>query len=309
VVIVERTRRPGAGVLAAAEDLVRRVRRDGACLVYALDDNLLDWAPRAIGQLGPSPEQLAVVRLLAREADGIIASTPALAARLAHLNPCIQVVANALDERLWAPPTPPAPIGAARPRLVIGFMGTHSHDADLRLILEPLRAVLRTQAGRLEFQLVAGVADPGLWRAFDGLPLRRLDEDRPVDYPAFMHWFTAHARWDIALGPLEATPFTRCKSDLKALDYAAIGAAGIYSRVTPYAESVRDGETGLLAENTVPAWRAALERLVADGELRSRLAANARQALLAGRTLSVCAGQWVDAIRAIAARPRRGSAA
>jgi hypothetical protein len=210
------------------------------------------------------------------------------------LNSHIAVIPNALDEHLLATP---ASGGPNRQRLVIGYMGTYSHDADLGLALAPLRAVLRAQPEQLEFQLIGGAANHQLRRAFDGLPLRVLDQDRPVDYPGFMAWFTQTVRWDIALGPLESTPFTRCKSDIKYLDYAAIGAAALFSRVTPYAESVADGETGCLVDNTAAAWRAGLERLVADGEFRHRLAGNARRQLMGERILSVCASRWQEAIQ------------
>jgi hypothetical protein len=48
-----------------------------------------------------------------------------------------------------------------------------------------------------------------------------------------------------------------------------LGAAGIFSRVPPYSDTVTDGETGGLVDNTVPAWRAALERLVSDEPYRT----------------------------------------
>ena len=57
-----------------------------------------------------------------------------------------------------------------------------------------------------------------------------------------------------------------------------------------------DGETGCLVDNTVPAWRAALERLVGDDEYRVRLAAQSRRHLLAERVLRVNARQWQAAI-------------
>ena len=56
--------------------------------------------------------------------------------------------------------------------------------------------------------------------------------------------------WDVAVAPLHDTAFNRCKSDLKFLEYAALGLPGIYSDVVPYKHAVRHEETGLLTENT-----------------------------------------------------------
>lgn len=298
VVIVERTWRPGPGLRAAAEALVDRVRREGACLIYTLDDNLLDLRPRPLGPAGLTEAQASTVRFLAREADGIIVSTQPLQSRLAALNPRIIVVPNALDERLFA-------AAAGRPRaseaggpLVIGLMGTRSHDADLQLILEPLRAVLRRQAGRAQFELIGGLADPAWLQAFAGLPIRVRDAGRPVAYPDFARWLAAETAWDIGLAPLEDTAFTRAKSDIKFLDYCALGAVAVCSDGPAYAGTVRHGETGWLA-GPAEAWGAALERLAADAGLRRQLAENGRRYLWETRVLRAAAPAWRQAIHSI----------
>ena len=169
------------------------------------------------------------------------------------------------------------------------------------MILEPLRALLRTRKGRVRLQLVGAVGDQELLRVFDGLPVDVLNTGRPVDYPAFVAWMVDSLRWDLAIAPLEDSPFTRCKSDLKLLDYAALGVPGIYSRVAPYATTVRHGETGWLAESAPDGWREALERLVDDADLRSTVAANARRYVAAERTLARTAARWPDAIFTLAA--------
>ncbi len=62
---------------------------------------------------------------------------------------------------------------------------------------------------------------------------------------------------------------------IKFLESAAVGAAGIYSRLPPYTEHVTHAETGLLVENRPEAWWSALEQLYADAALRRRIAASA----------------------------------
>jgi glycosyltransferase involved in cell wall biosynthesis len=111
-----------------------------------------------------------------------------------------------------------------------------------------------------------------------------------------MLWFSSHLRWDIALSPLKDTPFNQCKSDIKFLDYSAIGAAGIYSRVPAYESSVRHLETGWLAENEVDAWVEALERLLSDDGLRIQIAQNATRYLYTERSLARCARCWLQAL-------------
>jgi glycosyltransferase involved in cell wall biosynthesis len=235
------------------------------------------------------------IRSLAREADGLIVSTPPLAERMARLNPRVVVVPNLLDERLFGEgELGPAKLGGPT---LIGYMGTFSHDADLMMILQALRAVLRRHAGRVALQIVGGLADPAARRALDGLPVQVLDASRHVAYPDFVRWMRRTLRWDVAIAPLEDNPFTRCKSDIKFLDYSALGFAGVYSRALAYADAVRQEETGSLAEDAPEAWEAALEALLNDPAARERLAANARQSMWPARTLQQGAPLWAQAIQ------------
>ena len=295
VVVVERMWRPDTITVAEAEALIARVRREGARLIYTLDDNLLDLRPWSALYRPLTAEQQAVVRLFARAADGIIVSTEPLRERMLRLNPRVTVVPNAVDERLFrlADP-PPAPGGSGDP-ITIGFMGTFSHEGDLMMVLEPLRAVLRGQPGGCVCSLSAVSAIRSIAR-FEGLAVEVLNQDRPVDYPEFVDVDGSTLRWDLAVAPLENTPFTLGKSDLKFLDYSALGipASTVESRHTA---SVRHVETGWLADNSIDAWREALEGLLADSELRRRLAARAREYVAAERTLARSAVGWPQALR------------
>lgn len=169
------------------------------------------------------------------------------------------------------------------------------------MVLPALAEVLaRHGSGQVRLECVGAVGDTSRVDGLATLPIRffgpATDES---EYPLFMLWFTSSVRWDIALAPLRDTPFGRCKSDLKYLDYAAIGAAGIFSRVAPYQAGVRHGETGWLAENTTAAWAAAIETLVADAALRRRLAVAAHAELIGHRTLAHRAGDWIAALRVL----------
>jgi hypothetical protein len=111
-------------------------------------------------------------------------------------------------------------------------------------------------------------------------------------YPLFMSWFWQALSWDIALAPLLDTPFNRCKSDLKYLDYAALGASGIYSDLPVYA-SVEHGVTGMRVTNQPDAWADGLYQLVTQPALRRTLAANAYDYLRRERTLSTQIDRWL----------------
>jgi processive 1,2-diacylglycerol beta-glucosyltransferase len=297
MVLIDRLWRPDVNP-AAVEKLVMRVRQAGAQLVYALDDDFLTLDTRGMSRF--TAERCESVRLLLREADQVLVTTAELGRSVVDYNPHIVVLPNMLDERLLLGGRLATPF--AEQRLVIGYMGTRTHDDDLLLILPALKTLAQTYPGRLEFQLIGGVARNDTWESLADLPLRVLDlNPAETEYPLFMLWFTGRVRWDIALAPLADDPFNRCKSDVKFLDYSAIGAAGLYSRVPAYAGSVTHRETGWLVENTTAAWVEAVETLIMNAPLRERIAHKARAYLYSERIVARAAKHWLTALEGLLA--------
>lgn len=290
IVVVDRLWRPDCTPEMAAA-LVREVQRRGEKLVYQIDDDLLNLP--GDDATGKAKREIAAIFL--RGAAGVIVSTPALRARYVADNPSIRVVGNALDEQLLVRP---AVTPADSKRLILGYMGTRTHDDDLRLLLPALAEAARSAP--LELQIIGGAASPETLAQLNQLPFPVIQLQPPSpEYPQFLPWFTGNVRWDVALAPLCDTPFNRAKSDIKFLDYAALGAAGVYSNLPVYADSVRHGETGLLAENTTESWTAALRSLIDQPDLRRDLATNARRYLYSERILARRATDWADALEAI----------
>jgi hypothetical protein len=278
---------------ALFERLAASLSGRGIRLIHALDDNLLDLEIPGEPAAAAAQRRCALEVLL-RAASAVIVTTPGLRERLSSLNPRVLVARNALDDRLlprWLPVRRPSPFGS-RP-LVIGYMGTRTHSADLALVAPALREVAARHRGRVRIELVGVAPSDETAKILSGVPVR---ETRPpadsVEYPWFCLWFTRHLRWDIAIAPLAPTPFNACKSDIKHLDYSAMGAAGIYSRAPAYEDSVIDAETGLLADDEPGAWVDALETLIADEDLRAKIARNAFGNLRRGRVLSRVAHDW-----------------
>jgi glycosyltransferase involved in cell wall biosynthesis len=296
VVILERLVSPDM-TLQRLDALLAQIRRAEARLIYTLDDDLIDTPPVHRWASGAELEGPLLVRYLIRQADGVVVSTEALGERLARFGTPIRVVRNAIDPSLLvADPTSDAG-RAGSPRRVIGYMGTKTHDEDLMLVRRALRTVLDRHADAWELEVVGALRDARLMAAFSGLPARLGGPAMKLTYPSFMAWASEHLRWDVGIAPLVDDEFTRCKSDMKLLDYSILGIPGVYSRVRPYA-TVRHGETGWLAPNTTDGWTEALEALITDAELRIRLAENARTYVMAERHVEVCAREWIEALRA-----------
>ncbi len=316
VVIVDRLWRPDLSP-NLAEGLVAKIRDAGTRFIYTLDDNFLDLP--AERPRWPGAKHLPTVEYFLRQADGVVVTTQPLKERLAAFNPNIFVVPNVLDERLLfntglAARVLRFRIGRETTRLfrrgrhalgqffptvprkiVIGYMGTLTHDEDLMMVVPALQAIGARYRDRVEFHIIGVAEQSATLEALSELPVRVINLTPELSkYQNFISWFSSRIRWDIAIAPLRDTPFNRCKSDIKFLDYCTIGAAGIYSRVPAYESTVKHLETGWLAENSVAAWEEALESLLEKAILRQQLAENSLRYLYAQRILAQRVFGWAE---------------
>lgn len=275
-------------------DLVAAVRQLKAKLIYCFDDNFLEAGARV---KWIRSQQIKSFEILLEESDGLIVTTKALQKTFGQKHPTTLVIPNALDERLIVQKG--QAIGLRYPKIVIGYMGTRTHDADLAMVAPALQAVNQKFPGKLQFQFI-GTLDEKKQKEIDalsGLPIEILHIlPEEVEYPAFMVWFTGSTNWDIAIAPLIDDSFNECKSDIKHLDYAATRAPGVYSAVAAYKSTVQHGKTGLLVENTTEAWTAALCEMIENQTLRRELSGNASNYLYTERILRTCARNWVETL-------------
>lgn len=295
IVIVDRTWRPEINT-DMADALIEQIHASGAKLLHQIDDDLLTLP---LSRSFTAAQRDAVAHFV-RGADALLVSTPVLAERMAAFNRRIYTVPNALDERLFVPRMGRAPSVWGNRPVVIGYMGTMTHDGDLRLVLDALiDAHQRTQIP-FELEILGVVYEDETWRMLRSLPFPVRKRHAPtVEYPHFMAWFTAEVHWDIGLAPLQETPFNRCKSDVKFLDYSAAAIPGIYSKGPVYSPSVTHGVTGWLADATMESWRDALLTLIADADLRRGIATNAQRHLLQQRTLAQRSQEWLAVLEAV----------
>ena len=117
-----------------------------------------------------------------------------------------------------------------------------------------------------------------------------------ADYDAFLE-FKLGRRWDIGIAPLIGDVFDQFKTDNKYREYAGCGIPGVYSRVSPFAETVRDGVTGLLVDNEPSDWIAALEQMVRSPQLRTSIAAAAGDDVRRNYDLRVTGRHLSDVVR------------
>jgi glycosyltransferase involved in cell wall biosynthesis len=222
--------------------------RHGVRLIYECDDDLWQVPPEnpASQLLQPLQEEL---RATLQLCHGATTTNPRLAARLqqeAGWPIPVQIVPNAIDQRLWQPirqqrewqwkqrgqpwkQRPPKRGGRAYREshrlpasLVVGAHGSASHRGDWQVLVEAWVRVAERYP-QLRFETV-GYCPPEL-PARLGSRLRCWPFASLDAYPALI------ARQDITCCPLLDRPFNWCKTPIKLYESIAAGAACVVSEV------------------------------------------------------------------------------
>jgi glycosyltransferase involved in cell wall biosynthesis len=269
-------------------------RPDRPLMVYETDDDLLNIDPSIPNAYAvwSRPEVQDNMRRCIQLADLVTVSTEPLADVLRPLNPNIAVLPNYIPRRLLRHPLVPDPEPGGP--TVIGWAGTPTHAVDFEeCAAELCKFVLRTTNVHYYSMGVLVNGNPGLFASLEEL-LQRPDQVHLAGWFPLPYYYSALG-FHIGLAPIRASTFNQSKSPIKAMEYAARGAAVIASNTGPYARYVRHGETGLLAARPQQ-WRIHLRTLVNDPAMRRELVAKAH-AHVSTLTIEDHAHEWADAIR------------
>jgi tetratricopeptide (TPR) repeat protein len=247
-------------------------RRRGLLTIYEITSHLYaeptgdstpqgeDGPPRARARPGDLGAR-APPSLLARQADGVQFATRTLEAQFSALNPRRAV----FPSQLWDAP-PPLPLRRLD-QVVIGWGGPRAHRNDLRSVIPALQGIM----DRHPEVVFSVMGDPAVQPLLAALPAERV---------SFSPWGTLRdyyrflERIDIGLAPLSGSPYDRCRSDIRFVEYAAHGVLAICAEVDPFRDVVRPGQTGYLYRDAAEL-ETVLERALAEGEVRAAIPARA----------------------------------
>lgn len=267
-----------AGVLQAID----RARSRGARVIGAIDDLIFspdEGALPALEHLEPAEQALwrrGVERYRATLAlcDAFVAPTEPLVAEATALGWDARLHRNAISPAEWA--LGAAALATAHPReegVVLGyFSGTPTHDQDFAVIAPVLAEML--------------AAHPALRLRIVG-PLRLDDALRPfaarIEQRGLVEWSALPALIagvDVALAPVDTRRrFALAKGEVKYLEAAAVAVPLVASATPAFRHAIGDGRRGRIAQGA-DQWRAALDELIGDRELRCALGDLARADLL-----------------------------
>jgi len=264
---------------------IKMIRSGNKKFIYEIDDNLLD-----IPNIPQSRK--AIIYYFIKNADVVITSTPLLKKRIDNLSKNVIVIPNYLDSRLIKKR---CGVFKENEKITIGYMGTFTHQRDFQMIKLPLMRVLQKYKENVRLEVLGAIEDESTLKSFPNTKVLEFSE--AMDYFTFWDWMNENCYWDIGIAPLKYCEFTRCKSDVKYLDYSALGIAGIYSKHPSYSDTIVDMENGLLIENTCDVWEVALEKLIIDTELRNLIRKNAHEHLWKNRILQEHTDLWFQVIK------------
>lgn len=267
--------------------IAKKAKQHGIKLIYETDDDFLD-----MNSSNPSfnyiQGNLANIKKLVSAADGIVVSTSELKRRFDNLNLSsnVTIIRNYyLDNVL-----PLKEFSYNGNQYVkIGYFGTMTHNNDLELIhnvILRLKDIFSKKGIQVDLEVIGASIDENVdWFDVKKMPYY------PMSMATFMKWIAARANWDIGIIPLVNTEFNKCKSELKYIEFTALGVPIVASDVDAYKDTIEEGVTGFLANNE-DEWVNKLSMLIEDPKLRNGILNNAREDILKNYNLKSRAKQW-----------------
>jgi glycosyltransferase involved in cell wall biosynthesis len=274
------------------QQLIGRVRQAGVGIVWDNDDDVTA-VPRSnplYARFGGfrSRDMRAGVRAMVRLADIVTTPSAVLADQYRELGAGeVRVLEN------YMPPEFAKVRAAKHKGVAIACLAALEHQVDYQEL--GLRDVL---LGLLDAHPELRVTSFGLGL---GLGHERYEH---VELVSFLDIAKTFSRFDIGIAPLVDIPWNRARSNVKLKEYASGGIAWLASPVGPYA-GMGEREGGRLVPDD--GWHAALERLIANGRERRKLAKRAAR-WVDGEGIEQHADRWEaalrDAVGSAAARAR-----
>jgi GT2 family glycosyltransferase len=209
------------------------------------------------------------------KSDRLIVTTQPLANHYRKYVADVHIVPNTLGGAWLGLRKQPKP----RSRLRVGWVGAGQHHGDLDVI----ESVVRELASRVDWIFMGMCTDEikPLLKEFHGFV-------SIGDYPKKM----SELDLDIAIAPLEDNKFNRCKSNLRLLEYGAMGWPVVCSDVYPYQS---DNPPVVRVQNDPAAWVAAIRSLY-DSKLRYAKAEAMHQWVMSRYRLEVKYKTWFQSI-------------
>lgn len=215
-----------------------------------------------------------------RAAAMVTVSTPYLKSLYDKYNKNVVVVPNAIDFEVWHK-VEPVDDGLVR----IGLFGSNSHYKDWREAIDAVKRILdeypnarfffngwlvmeEGKEGAAIYEMKRHFKFPDYFEKMGLLEHPQCEIFEPTEIQDYPKWLM-DKRIDIGLAPLLDTKFNESKSNLKYIEFGAMGVSGVYADLEPYSD-VEHGKTGLKASKPID-YYTQLKKLVESKELRKSI--------------------------------------
>ena len=258
-------------------------KKSGGIIVYDIDDDLFDFKVTSTKIKNWTEELSNRCIFFAKNADLVTVSTKFLQEKVKPYNQNVQILRNVLDESLWGLSD------CQQNKVTIGYMGTRSHDNDLKIVIPALNKLKNEFGDFIEFEYIGC-----LQGRCDVVGAKEIKISNS-DYPFFVDCMKK-VHWDIGIIPLEHNEFNKSKSDLKFLEFSAMKLAIVVSNHDVYSQVAQHNKNCLVAKNDADDWYKMLKALILNKQLREKLSQAAYSQLLEQYTLKHNSINFVNTI-------------
>jgi len=286
ICIVQRAAVPSMAMLDA---LIGRLGEVGAALVVDLDDAFVAMDDHPEADLY-RPLNAVIERAIAASAETWF-STPELARLYGHVAHRHAVMPNMLDPRIWRDWRNPRPVPFQRSAVRMLYMGTNTHGPDFALIRPALERLAQERPGQFELTLIGVSPDieNATWLYRQSPPAEH------IPYARFARWLRAQGPYDVGLAPLADTRFNGAKSDIKLLDYLALGILPVVQDIAAYRLDPESTDVALHAAD----WFETLRGVIDDRDAARDRAVRGRHWLWENRTVAAIAPTMIERLESL----------
>jgi hypothetical protein len=251
VYIVQRT---AFNNLKKAKNFFDNIKKNNSSLITDTDDAFSE-IPSSHPEYKAQRKMLAAKEFLLSKADQVWLSEVALISD-SYKKKSV-VIPNSLDKRIWTAKPGQKPTGKSPKKVRMVYMGTATHDEDLKMIIPALDKVYAEYPDSFRLTTIGVSQDVPKRKWIEQLNAPRFGSL----YPSFVQWFLKQGPFDVGLSPLVDSVFNRAKSDIKCLDYLAAGILPIVSDTRPY-QSKEIADFIIKVDNTTEGWVRELSKIV-----------------------------------------------
>lgn len=271
-----------------SKKLIKYCKQFGIKIIYEIDDDLLN-----IDQSHPEYEyylkSAEIIKFILKNSNVVTVSTEKLKDKLKSFTDNIVVIKNTLISK-WNEGSVFLHNGTDSKLIKIGYMGTITHENDIKIIekcITNVKNYFNKQNIPVEFEFIGGSR-----RELNSSKQIKVPAEAVI-YPDFINWLKKIVDWDIAIAPLENNPINDSKSEIKYLEYTALGLPGIYSAVGSYKEVIEDGVNGILIyDNTEESWTNNIINLIENKNLQIEILKNSSSNVIKDYSMDNAVNFW-----------------